>query len=697
MNKSLRIKVNPVEEANKYIQVRLDQDIDSLEILSLKIGQTDIYSAFNADYGVLVGRVIANGGIGIPNAKISVFIPISEEDKLRSEITAIYPYETVRDKDQEGRKYNLLPRVSVNNPFLVAGTYSPKVPVGSFPTKEEIYTNPSYLEVYQKYYKYTTVTNASGDYMIYGVPVGVHDVHMSVDITDIGQFSMSPSTMVSQLGYSENLFTANGSKIKYSTDLDILPNVETQNIAVNIRPFWGDGNNYEIGITRQDFKIRATLVASFTIFGAGFTDGHDSSWGMDSYYGDGDRDDSSSAMSKNPSEEFNNNTAGTEFNLGIASKRNGEFKIEVYTIPNEISDADIAAGNFDTAQDIVLLAENSYGKILENGQFILTLPCNRRKKVTNEEGILVDTDDDDPNGIFTEFVGMMIFEYGHELTMRNAKSSSERNRADRVRIKFPQSATFNQTFSSEREIAAQPTFPLPPFVEDPPSSANRLIYNEQWRKQNYRFSAGKIYSVAKLNGTSFEDEGARLQIYNESTRNPFKNAGAIIISSTDDVDQGFVNNALTTLDITGNAGTLNKTNVKTFAAEWLNFCIYFPQIYNYTSGSFDVTRLLTNDYNDHTNMTISNTYLVVGTRRDTSYFLRSDLSHTDFVEVPLTDLVNIVQNAPNIKGFKTTDAIFQTNTLTGSYKGVGSVKYFYRGIYTADCIKFLLDNGIISV
>ena len=58
----------------------------------------------------------------------------------------------------------------------------------SFPIKEEIVTNPIFLDVYKKYYKYTALTNNSGDYMIFGVPIGTQTVHMSVDITDIGEY-----------------------------------------------------------------------------------------------------------------------------------------------------------------------------------------------------------------------------------------------------------------------------------------------------------------------------------------------------------------------------------------------------------------------------------------------------------------------------------------------------------------------------
>ena len=42
------------------------------------------------------------------------------------------------------------------------------------------------LEMFDKYYRYTTVTNESGDYMIFGVPVGEQVLHVELDLSDIG-------------------------------------------------------------------------------------------------------------------------------------------------------------------------------------------------------------------------------------------------------------------------------------------------------------------------------------------------------------------------------------------------------------------------------------------------------------------------------------------------------------------------------
>ena len=74
MQKSYRIRTTP--GVDKNINVTLEQDFDLLEILSLKLTQSEVYSRLCADFGVVVGRVLANGGYGIPNAKVSIFIPL---------------------------------------------------------------------------------------------------------------------------------------------------------------------------------------------------------------------------------------------------------------------------------------------------------------------------------------------------------------------------------------------------------------------------------------------------------------------------------------------------------------------------------------------------------------------------------------------------------------------------------------------
>ncbi len=107
MGQSYRIRTEL--GVNKTINVQLDQDFEFLEILSLTIQQTDVYIRACADYGVVVGRVTANNGFGLPNARVSVFVPITEVDQSNPIISSIYPYKSPEDKNEDGYRYNLLP------------------------------------------------------------------------------------------------------------------------------------------------------------------------------------------------------------------------------------------------------------------------------------------------------------------------------------------------------------------------------------------------------------------------------------------------------------------------------------------------------------------------------------------------------------------------------------------------------------
>lgn len=76
--KTYRIRTKVGEEKPTLLNVQLNQTYDMFEILSLKINQNNAYKYYSSDYGVIVGRVLANGGVGIPNAKVSIFIPTEE-------------------------------------------------------------------------------------------------------------------------------------------------------------------------------------------------------------------------------------------------------------------------------------------------------------------------------------------------------------------------------------------------------------------------------------------------------------------------------------------------------------------------------------------------------------------------------------------------------------------------------------------
>lgn len=331
-NNSIRLRTRPGSSRN--INVKIQQEFDTIDFLSLKITQEEAYRNFCSDYGVIAGRVIANDGYGVGNAKISIFIPLSDEDAEDPIISSLYPYVTPIDTDSDGIRYNLLPalgktfNITIKTPnngiipvnpsdyfagttanFTALGTFpptntegltndwilvenegdssiwrrtvtrsnAPEVPVGTFPEKFDILDNDSLLEIYDKYYKYTTRTNPSGDYMLFGVPLGTKTVHMDVDLSDIGGDSLIADDFIND-GIPLSQFDLIDGKYRFksNTNLDVLPQIEAQNLSVDVIPFWGNPEQCEIGITRQDFvltkEIKPSALLIFEAFANNNTD-----------------------------------------------------------------------------------------------------------------------------------------------------------------------------------------------------------------------------------------------------------------------------------------------------------------------------------------------------------------------------------------------------------------------------------------
>ncbi len=259
MEKNLRIRTNVAKDS--VLNVQIEQDVDTLEILSLELNQKDTYRLHSSNYGIVVGRVLANDAFGIPNVKVSVFVPLDDVDAFRSEIKTIYPYADLKDVDKENREYNLLPDESNDECYRIIGT---------FPNKRLVLDNNTQIEVFDKYWKYTTVTNSAGDYMIYGVPTGSQQVHVDLDLSDIGVLSQKPRDMLYK-GYNIEQFDS-PTQFKESTNFNNVSQIIRQDKTVYVYPFWGDEDNDEIAITRCDVKVDYKFEPTCVFMGSLITD-----------------------------------------------------------------------------------------------------------------------------------------------------------------------------------------------------------------------------------------------------------------------------------------------------------------------------------------------------------------------------------------------------------------------------------------
>jgi hypothetical protein len=346
MSKTIRIRTTP-NGGDNFIKINMEQDFDFVEVLSLKISQKDLYTTFCADYGAVVGRVIVNNGFGVPNAKVSIFIPVSDLDAENDEIFSLYPYEKITDKGPNGLRYNLLPNSNETNDDCFT-------PIGDFPKKRAFLDDDRMLEIYCKYYKFSTTTNESGDYMIFGVPVGSYTVYVEADLSDVGIVSQKPYDFIRK-GSSVDSFDST-TKFKRASD-NIETNAHVVNripASVNIQPYWGEKDTCNVVITRQDINLN-TVVTPHAIF-------------MGSIFGD--------------SSEFINLRCKPSSKLGkLSSLTTGAGTIDMIreTLDGTIERFDISGGKL----------------IDSDGTWSYQVPMNLDYQVTDEFGDLVPTDDTD--------------------------------------------------------------------------------------------------------------------------------------------------------------------------------------------------------------------------------------------------------------------------------------------------------------
>ena len=450
MSKVYRIRTTTGQENNEYLKVPIDltQNYDHLEILSLKISQKDDYQNFCSDYGVVAGRVIVNSGFGVPNVKVSIFVPVQDSDLEDPVKSAIYPYtEPFPDqKNRNGIRYNVLPKNQQSFDHT---------PVGTFPKKREILDDTTTLEIYEKYYKYTTTTNAAGDYILFGVPVGDHFLHYDMDISDIGFISVRPFELIDENGYSEDLFK-NRFKYKGSNNLDKLPQIFSENIPIRVEPYWCDSLSVgsALGINRVDIEPNIEITPTAIFMGSIFTD------------------DEKDSLNKNckPAREMGKlNEVITGSGSIEAIRRTVDGNIETFSFNDNSID--------------------------DNGNWSVLVPMNIRKVVTDEFGNLVPSPDG-IKGIATEG------DYRFRISMD--ATSTDKKLRERAKYLVPNTNNnFNFGEYSQKDLKKSQIFTINEQLSDITDSTpyqdditNQYNYLEEF----FPFRWKKVYTVKQYIG-----------------------------------------------------------------------------------------------------------------------------------------------------------------------------------------------------
>jgi hypothetical protein len=90
--------------------------------------------------------------------------------------------------------------------------------------------------------------------MIFGVPTGDQVILMDLDLSDIGEFSLTPQDLI-RMGRATEA-QVGGDRFNSSTDIDSLPQIVSLQKVIDVSPFWGDPNQCLAAVNRVDFDLR---------------------------------------------------------------------------------------------------------------------------------------------------------------------------------------------------------------------------------------------------------------------------------------------------------------------------------------------------------------------------------------------------------------------------------------------------------
>jgi len=452
-----RISTNIGED--QLVTVELKQDYDFLEILSLKFTQQDVYTSLCADYGVVCGRITANNGLGIPNARVSIFIPLSTEDAEDPVISKLYPYTSVDTRNDENYRYNLLP---------ARKQHGGHTPTGTFPDQRDILTREEVLEVYEKYYRYTVRTNDAGDFMIWGVPVGEQNIHVDVDLSDISCFSFRPDDFIRK-GAGVDDFKSTY-EFKSSSDIDDLPQIVSFDKSFTVYPFWGNQDLCELGISRVDFDLSSLGIKIEP---------------MAYFIGSVYTDSANVAVGKG---------CGADNRMGEkCSLVTGGATIEAIRFKNAM----------DTQNRPILEEFDLKEDIDEDGSFVMNLPMNMEYLYTNEFGENEITND--PNkGVPTSAC------YRFRITMKNTQTGGKHSMGSYL---VPNIREY-----SNEDTSLSYNFSLN--WEDYPTGAttNDVVFSNiegSFYPKDYffRLTYNKVYTLSSFMGSYFSSNGLGTHTY----------------------------------------------------------------------------------------------------------------------------------------------------------------------------------------
>jgi hypothetical protein len=223
-----------------FMNVKINQSVNSLDTLNVynvALGETP---KFTNDTGVLVGKLEAVQVLSDENGE-KIRIP------LKNTVVGIFnpseAFPNIASTDEDGNRirlnlYETLPQI--DSPFDLKGysSFQAYLTDVSYSTKDN--SNPSIPEQY----RYTTITNERGEFILHNVPTGQQTLMIEVDLL---KFGLDPEEV------ALNFFPY---PTQEEPNVSEIPHLFFGQYPINIVPSWGD---FQTGYTEMTLSVSLDL------------------------------------------------------------------------------------------------------------------------------------------------------------------------------------------------------------------------------------------------------------------------------------------------------------------------------------------------------------------------------------------------------------------------------------------------------
>lgn len=227
------VQFEDINKDDMYINILLNREIDVLDTLNIYNVSINDTPTQECKTGVLYGKLIATQNLNDENGE-KLKLP------LRNTVVGIFnkseAFPDVTSTDENGNRLTLNIKENINT--------------DAYFNKESVLTDLKYLTDTSSFtnipeqYKYTTITNEEGEFILYDVPIGEQSFVFEVDLLKLGLTADEVAL---------NFFEY---PLEESPIIDKVPHFVYRQIPVNILPSWGVNQS---GYTELNISIALDL------------------------------------------------------------------------------------------------------------------------------------------------------------------------------------------------------------------------------------------------------------------------------------------------------------------------------------------------------------------------------------------------------------------------------------------------------